>query len=400
MPSPPPPDPSPGPGPARRPGNVTAGPVRAGDLIPDQAPDQATDLASYRSGNRLAELGWDAGWEAARQAAVSGDTSSRAYPAPGPPPQLSPGRVVRADRGRVLVQTLTGPVRAVVVDAVVTTGDWVLLDGGTVWTVLPRRTTLVRGAGRKDTRAQVLGANVDVVLLVVALASAPNLARLDRLLAVGWGSGAQPVVVLTKADLSATASSERDEVADATPGVPVLLTSVVDGRGLGQLRGQLAPGRTVALLGLSGAGKSSLVNALVGTEVMRVGPIREDGKGRHTTAARELVVLPGLGVLLDTPGLRGVQMWDSDGGLERTFADVEALVAECRFGDCQHGTEPGCAVTAAVADGRLSARRFDSYVKLQRELAWLEGRYDARLRAEERRKWKALARSLRHRGHR
>ncbi len=336
--------------------------------------------------DRLAALGWDAEWEAQRAAAAH--------------PDLVPGRVARADRTHALVHTATGETHALLAGVDVITGDWVLLADETLRVALPRRAALVRGAGRRDTRAQVLAANVDVVLLVVALSSAPNLARLDRLLTLAWDSGAQPVVVLTKADLSPTAQSERDEVADAAPAVPVLLTSVVDGRGLAELRDQLAPGRTVALIGSSGAGKSSLVNALAGTDVARVAPIRADGKGRHTTAARDLVVLPGLGVVLDTPGLRGVQMWDADEGLERTFADVLEIAEHCRFRDCRHNGEPGCAIAAAIADGRLSARRAASHAKLQREIAWLEERYDARLRAEARRRWRALAREMRQRGHR
>jgi ribosome biogenesis GTPase len=242
----------------------------------------------------------------------------------------------------------------------------------------------------------LLAANVDVVLIVVALTSPPHPGRLDRLLTVAWDSGATPVVVLTKADLCRTALTEREEVAEAAPGVPVILTSVPDGQGLAELRGHLRPGRTLALLGASGAGKSSLVNALAGTPVAAVAPIRPDGKGRHTTAARDLVVLPGLGVLVDTPGLRGVQLWSAEEGLERTFADVVALAGRCRFRDCRHGNEPGCAVAGAVADGRLSARRLDSYIRLERENAWLQRRYDARLRAEQRRRWRSQVWAARH----
>lgn len=273
-------------------------------------------------------------------------------------------------------------------------------DRGDLRAVLPRRTAVTRGGGRKETRSQVLAANVDVVLVVIALTTAPNLARLDRMLTVAWASGAQPVVALTKADLCATAETERDEVAEAAVGVPVHLTSTVERRGLDELRGHLAPGRTVALLGVSGVGKSSLVNALAGTTVMAVGAARADGKGRHTTTSRDLVVLPGVGVLIDTPGLRGVQMWDSEEGLEQTFADIEELITQCRFRDCHHRGDEGCALAAAVEDGRLPQRRLDSYVKLQREIAWLQSRYDARLRAEERQKWRTATRAVRERGHR
>jgi ribosome biogenesis GTPase / thiamine phosphate phosphatase len=354
--------------------------------VPTSAHTDST--AGADPADRLAALGWDTQWEAQRVAAAAAL------------PGLVPGRVARADRTHALVHTATGETHTLLAGVDVITGDWVLLADDALRVALPRRTALVRGAGGRDTRAQVLAANVDTVLLVVALASAPNLARLDRLLTLAWDSGAQPVVVLTKADLSPTAQSERDEVADAAPAVPVLLTSVVDGRGLADLRDRLAPGRTVALIGSSGAGKSSLVNALAGSDVARVAPIRADGKGRHTTAARDLVVLPGLGVLLDTPGLRGVQMWDADEGLERTFADVLEIAAQCRFRDCRHNGEPGCAIAAAIADGRLSARRVASHAKLQREIAWLEERYDARLRAEAHKRWRTLAREMRQRGHR
>jgi ribosome biogenesis GTPase len=350
-------------------------PLTTTSTVPPPAPAPPAD--------GLAGLGWDAGWDATSHAAGASA------------PDAVPGRVARADRGRALVVTAAGPVHAALLHPDVTAGDWVLVDGDVVRAVLPRRTALVRGAGRKDARGQILAANVDVVLLVAPLTTAPNLGRIDRMLAVAWSSGARPVVVLTKADLSAAADTERDEVAESAPGAAVVLTSTVDGRGLAELRTHLAPGRTLVLVGASGAGKSSLVNALAGPEVAFVAPIRPDGKGRHTTTARELVVLPGLGVLLDTPGLRGVQVWDADEGLDRTFADVAELAERCRFRDCAHRGEPDCAVAAAVADGVLSQRRVDSYRALQRENAWLRGRYDARLRAEQRRAWRALSRAAR-----
>ena len=339
----------------------------------------------------LADLGFDPGWAAAVATACGDLPGAAADPARF-------GRVVRVDRGHAMVHTGAGPVHVPCTLDIVT-GDWVLLAGdGAVAAVLPRRTTVVRGAGRKDARAQPLAANVDVVLVLAALSSPPNLRRLDRLLTVAWDSGAEPVVVLTKADLTGTARSEAAEVAEHAPGVPVHAVSVVDGRGLDGLRAHLGPGRTVVLLGVSGTGKSSLVNALAGTHLARVGAIRDDGRGRHTTTSRELLVLPRFGILIDTPGLRGVQLWDAEEGLARTFADIEELAAGCRFGDCTHRTEPGCAVVRAVADGRLSALRLDSMRRLQRELAWLRGRYDARLRAERRREWQQLARRLRERG--
>ena len=355
----------------------------------------------------LAALGFDPGWAAAVAAARARVPATHprgegfdlpAGPARDAAGEVPFGRVVRVDRGHAMVHTRDGPVHApCAVDVV--TGDWVLLDGaGVVSAVLPRRTAVVRGAGRRDARAQPLAANVDVVMVLTALSSAPNLGRLDRLLTVAWDSGAEPVVVLTKADLARTADSEAAQVAEHVPGVPVHVVSTVDGRGLDGLRTHLGPGRTVVLLGVSGAGKSSLVNALAGTRLAAVGAIRDDGRGRHTTTSRELLVLPRFGVLIDTPGLRGVQLWDAEQGLARTFADIEDLAAGCRFADCTHRTEPGCAVVRAVAEGRLPAPRLESMRKLQRELAWLRGRYDARLRAERRREWQQLARRMQERG--
>lgn len=280
-----------------------------------------------------------------------------------------------------------------------TTGDWVLIDArGMVSAVLPRRTTVVRGAGRGDTRGQVLAANVDVLFVVSALSHAPNLGRLERLLTLAWESGATPVVLLTKADLSADPAADRAEAAGAAPGVEVIAASAIDGQGLADVRATLPAGRTGALIGPSGSGKSSLVNALAGEHALATSDLRADGKGRHTSTARELVPMPWGALLLDTPGLRGVQLWDAADGIEQTFSDIESLAARCRFADCSHHGEPGCAVAAAVVDGTLPARRLDSYERLLREQAWLTGRYDARLRAEQRRAWKIRTRAVRQRG--
>ena len=324
----------------------------------------------------LEELGWDAEWAAL---------------AAGPG---APARVVRADGGQVLLAAAAGERRADAAGHTLVTGDWVTYTpdgagtgaGATVLTRLPRRTELVRGAGGRAATRQVLAANVDLVLVLVSLAAPPSAARLDRLLAVAWDSGATPVVVLTKADLAAgTADAERDEVTEAAAGARVLLTSTVDGRGLAELRRLLRPGRTAALLGVSGAGKSSLLNALAGTELAATGDVGRTGKGRHTTTARELVVLPGLGLLLDTPGLRGVQLWEADGGLDAAFADLVELAERCRFRDCRHAGEPGCAIAAAVADGTVSARRVAGHAALRSEVDWLRERYGARLRGGRRR---------------
>lgn len=331
-------------------------------------------------------LGWDLTWEVLAE----------------PYPYLRPARVARADRGRILVLTDAGPWHAPLsarLDPPPTTGDWVLLDAdGTASVVLPRRTAVVRGAGRRDARAQVLAANVDVLFAVAALSEAPNLGRLERLLALAWESGAAPVVLLTKADLSADPAADAAEAADAAPGAPVVVVSALDGCGLHDVRELLPPGRTGALIGPSGSGKSSLVNALAGDVLLATDAIRPDGRGRHTSTARELVPLPWGALLLDTPGLRGIQLWDAAEGVEQAFADVEALATRCRFADCAHHGEPGCAVDAAVTDGRLSARRLASYGKLLREQAWLAGRYDARQRAEQRRVWKIRSKEARQRG--
>jgi ribosome biogenesis GTPase len=311
--------------------------------------------------------------------------------------------VVRADRAHCLVHTGEALIHAGFgepVEPAPTTGDWVLLDPDErIVAALPRRTAFSRGAGRTDTRGQVLAANVDVIGVVHALSAAPNLGRIERFTALAWASGAQPVVVLSKADLSGDPESEVAEVAAASPGAEVVAVSTAVDHpthaGLVALRELLPAGATGAFVGPSGVGKSSLVNALAGDEVMATAEIRDDGKGRHTSVTRELILLPWGALVIDTPGLRGVQLWGAEDGLDAAFADITALVEQCRFADCQHRTEPGCAVLGAIADGTLTQRRLDSYEKLQREQAWLASRYDARLRAEQRAKWKQLGRESR-----
>ncbi|MFF9340425.1 MULTISPECIES: ribosome small subunit-dependent GTPase A [unclassified Streptomyces] len=337
------------------------------------------------------------GWDTARERSF---TPSRAA-------GLVPGRVVRAERGRCDVVAETGPVRAVVVPSAGAgdgpaphTGDWVAVrpagatTSAAVVEVLERRTVVVRSTVSRTSHVQVLAANVDTVAVAVSLADPLKLGRVERMLALAWESGATPVVVLTKADLCADPASASAEVARAAPGVEVLVTSAATGEGVDVLAAALSG--TVVLLGPSGAGKSTLGNRLLGEDRLATGAVRDsDGKGRHTTAWRELLPLPRGGVLLDTPGLRAVGLHDAEDGLEQTFADITALAEDCRFADCAHTTEPDCAVSAAVEDGSLTRRRLDSYHRLHRENDHALARTDARLRAELERPKKQIARHAR-----
>jgi ribosome biogenesis GTPase / thiamine phosphate phosphatase len=275
-------------------------------------------------------------------------------------------------------------------------GDWVALEeaGGrgapAIRAVLPRRTRFSRLAahdpGSDVTREQVVAANVDVVFLVASLVDDLSRRRFERYLTLAWESGAQPVILLTKADLDpnpARAVAELTEIAGDD--VPVHAVSVRSGLGLEEVRSYLAPGLTGALLGPSGVGKSTLVNALAGEDVMSTGAVRDDGAGRHTTTRRQLVMLPRGGLLVDNPGMRELHLWLAADGLEEAFADVVELEEQCRFSDCRHQGEPGCAIQAALADGRLDAERWRSYRELRQELAELEARLARRERSRARR---------------
>ncbi|MEV6810967.1 ribosome small subunit-dependent GTPase A [Micromonospora sp. NPDC051296] len=297
-----------------------------------------------------------------------------------------PGRVARVDRGVCTVFTEDGPLRASLGGAVLAAaagdatrlpcaGDWVLLgtwpDGRvTVEAVLPRRTALIRRTAGKDASGQLLAANLDAAAVVEPVHPAPDAGRIERLLSLVHESGARPLVVLTKTDLAADPAAVARQFAALAPGVPVLPVSAERGTGLDPLRAEVAPGRTLGLLGPSGAGKSSLVNALAGAVVMPTQAIRRvDGKGRHTTTWRALVPLPGGGAVLDTPGVRAVGLLDGSAGLDRAFVDIADLAAGCRYGDCGHEAEPGCAVREALESGALTARRWESWRRLQREIA-------------------------------
>nr|WP_198543341.1 ribosome small subunit-dependent GTPase A [Pseudofrankia sp. BMG5.36] len=368
--------------------------------VPPALPASSSD-PGVGVGEDLSAYGWDAGW----------DDAFAPYRVAG----LVPGRITRVDRGGCEVVTAGGrswPATAPTgpADTVPCTGDWAALRPGpvagpatrerlAVAALLPRRTALVRASSSRRSDPQPLAANVDIVAVAVALTAPINLGRLERLVTLAWESGARPLVVLTKADQAGGAGSETVRTAEAeaeaaAPGVDVVTTSAADGSGLDALAVLLAG--TSVLIGTSGTGKSTLTNALLGTETQQVRAVRSaDGKGRHTTVRRELLPLPGGGVLIDTPGLRGVGLWAADDGLSQAFADVEELAAGCRFGDCEHRTEPGCAVLAAVDAGTLPARRLASYRRLLRENAYTAARGDARLRAEQERQWRSISKEQR-----
>jgi ribosome biogenesis GTPase len=313
-------------------------------------------------------------------------------------------RLARVDRSAYDVLTDAGHLRLPALPAprdpleAPTVGDWLAVTDTAVHSVLPRRTLLARGASSGTSTAQPLAANVDVVLICAGLVGPPPVRRIERLLTLSWESGATPVVVLTKADLCADIEAAVGAVLPHAPGADVIAVSAATGD-LDALRRYVVEGATLALLGSSGAGKSTLVNALAGASVMATNDIRDvDGKGRHTTSHRELIVLPNRAVIVDTPGLRGIALYAPGEGLSRAFAEVEELASACRFADCHHAGEPGCAITASVEAGDLAPARVDSWRKLQRELAFQARRTDARLRSEERAKYKQFSKEMRARG--
>ena len=324
----------------------------------------------------------------------------------------TPARVVWEGRGAYRVASatgewlaeLTGRLRHTVTSRadLPAVGDWVVASTrrsdarATIQRLLARRTRFSRrGAGRPSDE-QLVAANVDTVLLVTSLNRDFNLRRLERYLALAWESGATPVIVLNKADVCEEPEAWRSEAASSAIGVPVLITSAIRGDGLSELAALVRAGGTTALLGSSGVGKSSLINAILGESRQRVGEIRaDDDRGRHQTTSRQLFAVQGGGVLLDTPGMRELQLWDAGGGLDHAFADIEALAEECRFRDCSHATEPGCAVTEAAAGGALDEGRLESYRKLRREEAFLRSQQDERARAERTRLAKQGSRAIR-----
>ncbi len=337
----------------------------------------------------LQRLGWDDGWEAA----------FAEHRAAG----LTPARVAVQHRGAYDLATEEGEVRASAANRFVRdddlpgVGDWVGLDTGSglIEALLPRRTSISRKEVWQATREQILAANIDVAFLVQALPLDFNVRRLERYLATAWESGAQPVVLLTKTDLVDDVTPYLADVETVTLGAcPVEAVSALTGAGLESLLVYFEGNRTAVLLGSSGVGKSTIVNALVGEEVLATQEVREDDqRGRHTTSHRELILLPTGGVVLDTPGIRELQLWDAD--LEQAFGDVEEISRRCRFSDCAHDQEPGCAIRDALADGSLALDRWQSYVKLQRELEAIELKRNHLLRQERVREFKIRTRQNR-----
>lgn len=323
-------------------------------------------------------------------------------------------RVISQQRGACQVQTatavltaqVTGQFRYHAVDPLLlpTVGDWVTIEChqghtlATIHQILPRTSQFVRKAAGTTTVGQVVAANVDTVFLMSGLDGDFNLRRIERYLVTARNSGARPVIVLNKADVCQDLEAAIAQVAAIAAGAPIHTISAVIGQDLAVLDTYLKPGETVALIGSSGVGKSTLTNYLLGHQRQAIQAVREDdSRGRHTTSHRQLLRLPSGALLIDTPGMRELQLWQTGTGLQETFADIVDLAENCQFRDCQHGQEPGCAVQAAIAGGRLSAKRLQSYQKLQREQQRLEHRQDRQTRANSKRRWKQVTKTMRQR---
>lgn len=345
----------------------------------------------------LTELGWDARWEAAF--------------APHAERGLVPGRVAIEFNHIYRVHAASGEVKAEHAGRIrhraegrhelAAVGDWVAIRpgsnsrDGTIDAVLPRRSRFSRKVAGELTEEQVVAANIDAVFLVMGLDHDFNPRRLERYLLLAYESGATPVVLLSKADLVEHVEAYVREAERIAPGTPVHALSARSATGVDIVVRYLGRGRTGTLLGSSGVGKSTIINALVGSELLATREVRaHDSRGRHTTRHRQLIALPGRGLLIDTPGMRELQLWDVASAVSETFEDIEALAAGCHFTDCRHRDEPRCAVKAAVENGQLAPSRLAGYLKLQDELTAFEARREVRAQIDEKRRNKTIARSL------
>lgn len=348
---------------------------------------------------RLEQYGWSAAWQ----------RKMEEFDEQG----LIPARVITADRGEFKVVTADGERTAVARGRTrlsddpltyPTVGDWVLClpePAGTMWVqgLLTRKSQLTRQAPGRVTKAKTVAANVDTVFCVTSLNRDFNPRRLERYLTATWDGGAQPFIVLTKADLCEDAAAFTEALPPAAFGLPVAVISALESEGLDALLPACGPGQTVAVLGSSGVGKSTLINALIGIDRQAVSHVREgDSKGRHTTTRRELIALPSGGLIIDTPGMREFALWDSPGeGLEKSFGDLAALAEGCGFRDCTHQGEPDCAIRAALDAGELDMGRWQSFQKLAREQAYQERRKDASAQRENQRLWRSRTLAMRQR---
>lgn len=344
----------------------------------------------------LKELGWDSSFQEQFQLIKV--------------PGSVPGRVVSESRGSYQVNSQYGELTAKIAGKMryqaeekktyPAVGDWVVIrplvneNKATIHSVLPRRSKFSRKVAGERTEEQVVSANVDTIFIVSGLDGGRNfnLRRIERYLTLGWSSGATPVIVLNKVDLCPNVSVFTQLVEEIAPGISIHPVSAKERIGLEALRNYLIQGHTVAFLGSSGVGKSALINALLGTEKQEIGEVREDDRmGRHTTTRRELILLPAGGMMIDTPGMREIQMWTGEDDLQDTFYDVETLAKGCRFNDCSHNAESGCAVKEAIDNGDLDPARLESYRKLQNELTYLASREEDSTRLYEKVKWKKIS---------
>ncbi|ACL20920.1 ribosome small subunit-dependent GTPase A [Desulfitobacterium hafniense DCB-2] len=351
----------------------------------------------------LKELGWNDAWQELFQPYLKSG--------------FHPGRVAAEYRDRFKVWTEFGEVWAVVSGKMRYTalersdfpavGDWVVLEGRAesikdhedqdviIQSILPRKSKFSRKAAGKTSAEQIVATNIDTVFLVNALNFDFNVRRIERYLTLAWESGANPVLVLSKTDLCDDVQEKVSQVQDAAPGVDILPISCATGDGVSAIAPYIRQGQTIALLGSSGAGKSTLVNYLLGQNVQLTYEVREkDSRGRHTTTSRELFLLPQGGVLIDTPGMREIQLFGSGEGLSEAFEDIAAYAGNCRFSDCQHESEPGCAVQKAIAEGMLSEERYESFKKLQREARYISRKTNLHEQLEEKKKWKKITQQI------